>query len=725
MNRRPLCIAALVYIIVIGMTLLIDTLQIANMPLTLNESVAAGLVKDKEMVSISGKVYKQESKNDKLLLYLNETILYQNSSHIKANHIIVYTNQMTQIPNGYKVLVKGKVKKFQKASNLGQFNSYLYYKSLNIDFIVVTETISILENQDNFVTNTLYQLRNSLANNFDLITKEDTQSATFKAMLLGDASEFTGDLKDLYQKGGILHIVCISGTHIGIVGMFLFALLRKCGVDFRLSCLLCIVVVILYGIMTGFGVSAYRAVIMFAIGMLAKVLGRTYDLLSALALAAILILIENPYYILNLGFLLSFGAILGIGVVSPVISKGFDVKSKIAGDFLTSVSVTFVTLPILLYFYYEFPIYSILLNLIVIPISSIVLASGILGLFCAEFSISLGTFMLGIGSYILKLYELLCKVSLKLPYSSLIIGKPSVIQILIYYGILFGVLYGLKKWKQKYLTVLFLIMIAVVTIRLPQGFWVTFLDVGQGEGIVIHTTNHTTYMVDGGSSNVNEVGKYRILPFLKAKGIRKLDYSILTHPDGDHTSGIIELIKSGYPIDTLVLPEIGIKDEAYMELEQLAVDAGIQLLYLHKGSIIKDGQLQMECLHPYKEYLPKSQNDYSVVLSLRYESLNMLLTGDLETKGENEVMKLLKEDYDILKVAHHGSKNSTSSAFLRKLQAEYAIISCGENNRYGHPHEELLERLNDNDMHIMTTKEDGAITIEVKNKTISYSLYGK
>lgn len=725
MNRRPLCIAALVYILIIGTTLLIDTLQIANMPLTLKESVAAGLVKDKEMVYVSGKVYKQEIKNEKLLLYLNETILYQNSSQIKANHIIVYTNQFTQIPNGYIILAKGKAKKYQKASNLGQFNSYLYYKSLNIDFSVVTENITILEKKENLITNTLYNLRNSLGNKFDSITKKDTENATFKAMLLGDSSEFTGDIKDLYQKGGILHIVCISGTHIGIVGMFLFVLLRKCGIDFRLSCLLCIVIVIFYGIMTGFGVSAYRAVIMFTIGMLAKIIGRTYDLLSALALASILILIENPYFIMNLGFLLSFGAVLGIGVVAPVINNVFKVKSSMAKNFLTSISVTFVTLPILLYFYYEFPLYSIFLNLIVIPISSIVLVSGIVGCLCAEISVFLGSFMLGIGSYILKLYEFLCRFSLKLPFSSVIIGKPSVLQIILYYGILFIIIYSLKKWRQKYLSFLFLVMIAVITIRLPQGFWITFLDVGQGEGIVIHAPNNTTYMIDGGSSNVNEVGKYRILPFLKAKGIKKLDYSILTHPDVDHTSGIIELIKSGYRIDCLVLPEIGIDDDAYKELEQLALDAKIQLLYLHKGSIVRDGQLQMKCLHPYKEYIPKSQNDYSIVLSLQYNSLTMLLTGDLEAKGEKEVMELLKTDYDILKVAHHGSKNSTSRAFLKKLGAEYAIISCGENNRYGHPHEELLERLKDNDMRILTTKEEGAITIKAKNNTIWYSLYGK
>lgn len=725
MSKRPLCIAALVYIIVICIVLLIDSLQIAKMPLTFQESVAAGLVKDKNTVSISGNVYKQEIKNEKLLIYLNHTTLHQSSSNIKANHIIVYADQNTQIPNGYKILVKGKVRKFQKASNLGQFNSYLYYKSLNIDFSVVADYITIQDNQDNIITNTLYKIRNSLGYNFDLITKSDTENATFKAMVLGDSSEFAGDIKDLYQKGGILHIICISGSHIEIIGMFLFLLLRKGGLEFKLSCISCIGVVICYGIMTGFGVSAYRAVIMFTIAMIARILGRTYDIVSSLSLAAILILMDNPYFIINLGFLLSFGAVLGIGVVAPIINQAFDIKSKIVTDFLTSVSVSIVTLPILVYSYYEFPIYSIFLNLIVIPVSSIVLVSGILGCICAEISIALGGFMIGIGSYILKLYEVLCRFSLDLPYSSFVIGKPHIMQIVIYYLILIIMLYGIKKWNQKYLSALFLVMIVIITFQLPQGFWMTFLDVGQGEGIVIHTKDNTTYMIDGGSSSVNEVGKYRILPFLKAKGIRKLDYSILTHPDGDHTSGVIELIESGYTIDNLVLPEIGIEDEAYKELEQLAAEAGINVLYLHKGNILKDGELIMECLHPYKEYVFKSQNDYSIVLSLQYEGLNMLLTGDLEAKGEKEVEKLLKEDYDILKVAHHGSKNSTSKEFLDLVRAEYAIISCGENNSYGHPHEELLERLNNSNMNILTTKDEGAITIEVKNKSMWYYLYGK
>lgn len=723
MSKRPLCVSALVYILAIILLLSIDTLGIAKMPLTFRESAAASKVEDRSKINISGRVYKQEIKNEKIVLYLNHTTLYQNSSNIKANNIIVYADLNTQIPNGYTILVTGKARKFQKSSNLGQFNSYLYYKSLNIDFSITAEEIIVQKKNENKITNTLHRIRSGLSYNFDKITKADTENATFKAMVLGDSSEFTGDIKDLYQKGGILHIICISGSHIEIIGMFLFQFLRRCKLNFKMSCGVCIFIVICYGVMTGFGVSAYRAVIMFTIAMTAKMLGRTYDILSSLALASILILIDNPFYIINLGFLLSFGAVLGIGAVSPILSQVFEIKSKIAKDFLSSLSVSFVTLPIILYFYFEFPIYSTFLNLIVIPISSFVLVSGILGCLCAQISMALGGFMLGMGSYILKLYEVLCRISLDLPYSSLIIGKPKLFQIISYYVLFIIMLYGLKKWNKKRLTFLFLVMLMVITIRMPQGFWVTFLDVGQGDGIVIHSENDTTYMIDGGSSSVSEVGKYRILPFLKAKGIKKLDYGVLTHPDEDHVSGLIELINAEFPIDNLILPEIGIEDEAYSELERLAKESGIPVLYFKKGSIIKEGELEITCLHPYKEYIPESRNDYSTVLSLKFGELDILFTGDLETKGEKEVTNLLKEDYDILKVSHHGSKNSTSMEFLNKVKAEYAIISCGENNRYGHPHEELLERLTDTNMHILTTKDEGAITIEVRGHLLWYSGY--
>jgi competence protein ComEC len=247
--------------------------------------------------------------------------------------------------------------------------------------------------------------------------------------------------------------------------------------------------------------------------------------------------------------------------------------------------------------------------------------------------------------------------------------------------------------------------------------------VGQGDGIVIHSVDGTNYMIDGGSTDIQNVGKYRILPYLKSKGINKLDYCIITHPDEDHKSGLIEIINSDYEIDNLIMPDTGMDDDAYLQLEQLAIENGIHVIYFSKGDKLTEGKLELECLHPYEEYVPESRNDYSTVLSLRFDELDLLLTGDIEEKGEKEITKLITKDYDILKVSHHGSKYSTSIEFLDKVNAEYAIISCGENNPYGHPHQELIQRLEDKEMEVMITKDSGAITIKVRGNQMEYKKF--
>lgn len=723
MSKRPLCIGALVYVLVIACLLLIDTLGLASLPLTTKESMAASLINNNESISVTGKVYKQEEKNEQLLLYIKHVYLKQGSKKVKANNVIIYTNHSKAISIGNQIEVIGKSKKFQKPSNLGQFNSYLYYKSQNIDFGIQAMKLEIIDTKYSFIQNTLSSFARQLGSNFDDITKNISESGTFKAMVLGDKSDFTADIKELYQKGGILHAFCVSGLHIGIIGMFLFHILRKCGLGYKTAGSIGIVIVICYANMTGFGVSACRAMIMFIVAMLARMLGRTYDILSAVALAAILVLMENPLYLVNTGFLLSFGAMLGIGAVTPILIKTIPYKSGIIKAFLSSLGVTVVTLPIILSSYYEFPTYSILLNLVVLPIMSYVLLSGILGCLCAEFSVSLGSFMIGMGSYILRLYEALCNIAKKLPFSTIVIGKPLIVQIVIYYVLLIMMLYLLQRKEKKRYLLIVIFMIGILTYRMPNEFTVTFLDVGQGDGIVIQSVDGTNYMIDGGSTDVRNVGKYRILPYLKSNGIKKLDYCILTHPDEDHKSGLIEIINSDYKIDNLILPDIGMKDDAFTELEQLAKESGIHVFYFSKGNKLTKGGLELECLHPYKEYGPESRNDYSTVLSLRYGELDMLLTGDIETKGEKEITEIITKDYDILKVAHHGSKNSTSKEFLDKINAEYAIISCGENNRYGHPHQELLQRLEASKMEVMITKDVGAITIKVKGKELEYSGY--
>jgi competence protein ComEC len=225
------------------------------------------------------------------------------------------------------------------------------------------------------------------------------------------------------------------------------------------------------------------------------------------------------------------------------------------------------------------------------------------------------------------------------------------------------------------------------------------------------------------------VGKYRILPFLKYKGADEIEAVIVTHPDEDHINGVLELIErgeaEGIRIKNLVLPEIvhELKNTAYKELEWLAQREGVEVSYINSGEYIADNGITMQCLNPDREKVYEEANEYSVVLWLQCGSFQVLLTGDAEGIGEKELTENLKklqtgEGITVLKAAHHGSKYSTSTELLDILSPQLTVISCGENNRYGHPHRETLERLAAAGSPVLTTPDCGAITVEVGKSVV-------
>lgn len=248
----------------------------------------------------------------------------------------------------------------------------------------------------------------------------------------------------------------------------------------------------------------------------------------------------------------------------------------------------------------------------------------------------------------------------------------------------------------------------------------------------MESSEGTSFLIDGGSADVSKVGTYRIAPFLKSQGIRKLDYVIITHTDQDHINGLTELLSEElFPVRCLVLPKLRIKDEAYLNLELLAAKKGIPVRYIKAGDYIVEGSLKISCLHPSLDDISITSNAGSTVLSVTFGEFDMLLTGDLEGEGEKLLIQRLKDksfykewgvnpaiDYDVLKVAHHGSKYSTSEELLNLICPEYSLISCGENNLYGHPHEELLDRLKGTESNIKITYEYGAIALKTDGKKL-------
>ena len=266
-------------------------------------------------------------------------------------------------------------------------------------------------------------------------------------------------------------------------------------------------------------------------------------------------------------------------------------------------------------------------------------------------------------------------------------------------------------------------VLLVLLVYHPKGHaQITMLDVGQGDGIYVQGPNGGTYFIDGGSSDVEQLGKYRIEPYLKSQGVGKLDYVFISHGDADHYSGIEEMLARqsvGVQINTLVLPCNFRQDEVLIDLAKLAQSVGTKVITMKEGDKLREGDLTISCLQPALEE-SLSGNAGSMVLEIFYHQFDMLCTGDVEAEGEELLIQKRKgKDYDVLKVAHHGSKNSTSEEFLECIHADLALISAGKDNRYGHPHEETINRLQNAGCRIYETEKMGAITLKIKGNSLT------
>ncbi len=656
---------------------------------------------------------------------------------------------------GDYIELEGSIKRFSYTRNDGEFDRKAYYNSLGIRYQVYGCKISQYNKVSGFQAyiNTYKSMFDEV---YDTVSDEK-EAGILKAVVLGDKDCIDDDVYELYQKNGIAHILAISGLHISFIGVAIYKLFKRILSGYIVPFMSAMTVLLLYTFMTGNGVSAKRAVVMCIVSMGADVLGRTYDVLSALSMSAVLIVVENVFIIYNTAFLLSFGAVIGIAVVYPAFKIMFtdpidkkadrvDRKRQIAkrsvlkgiaalvGNLGGSISVSLVTLPIIMSQYYEVPVYSVFLNLLVIPVMSLLLICAILVALIGLFSIPVATFFMGTVHYILKFYTTLCVVTENMPGSIYVTGKPQLMDCIVYYVLLgvFVMLVTLKRQRGKkeaggYRWIYSGIICVAIIILLPiqkRELCIRMLDVGQGECIYVQY-NNKTFLFDGGSSDVYNVGRYRIYPCLRSNGVTCIDYIFVSHADTDHISGILELIDmqdSTFTIKNLVLPDIKDKEsqEKYVKIVNLAKANGISVICVSTQDtyITADEGLKISCLHPYRDYNYVDSNDYSAVFRMEYGAFSMLITGDV---GENAELSILEKNeklnVDVLKVAHHGSKYSSCEEFISRTTPDIAIISCGEDNSYGHPHNETMARFQNYGTKIYITKECGQITLFVDDES--------
>lgn len=704
-------------------------------------------------VFVEGVIEKKYAEEDNICLILQQCSVmgYQEQkSEVAGGCQITLEQEGTQIfPEtfvGNKVKVYGKFSVYKEATNEGQFQAFEYYSGKGIYASVKALRLEILDETYSVIGHQMFVLKQKMRKTLlSLYPKE--KAGVLTAMLLGDKDLLDMQVKELYQKNGISHILAISGLHISMLCMGLFRLLGRIGSSIKVSSFVTVGFLILYICYTGGSTSSLRAGIMCIVLLGGKLLRRSYDLLSSLALAAILVTAVRPTQVTSAGFLLSFGAVLGVAIASAIKETLVERKNTWWSFVLFSGMIQLVTTPILVWFYYELSPYSILLNFIVLPLVSFVLGGGIVSVLLGLFIPFLAKLPAG-GTYILlSFYEWLGEQAQKFPYAFVLVGRPNLWQVVLYYVILLFVVWKVvfvKKKEENYMDgICFCIGIAVAVscLFLPRSYEteIVFLDVSQGDAMFLQTESGKTLLFDCGSSDVSKVGMYRLTPMLKQRGIPLLDIVSVSHMDSDHVNGVKQILeempiyqgerhfKRNYEgkigIKVLILPSVLEPSEDYLALVALAKEKNVKVVFIEAGDILyKENGILIECLFPSNAI--QSENNTSLVYLLQMNDLVVWMMGDAGVVVEQEIVEKigamtaeqLQEKFCILKVGHHGSKTSSGNEFIQAVQPDVSIISCGYQNSYGHPHIQVLEVLEEIKSQIWRTDLQGAIHIKKKER---------
>lgn len=520
----------------------------------------------------------------KMLLKISGRNLKKSLFHIKGKD---------EVSLGDRIKYKGKIKKMEKAKNPGSFDRQQYYQNEGYFGIVEVNRIQIL-NQTVFqklkymIPNQLFTIRNKIKEGYKKILGE-TVAGTLSAMVLGDRTELDTEIKELYADNAISHLLAISGLHISLVGMLLYQFFKKINLSFQMSLILPIFFLFLYGGFTGFSISTTRAVLMMTLFFLSYLLGRSYDLPTALSFSSIFILFTNHRLLYQASFQLSFLAVIGIfyavrqaEIIFMSEEKGVEGiewgKRFVKASILSTITLNLVLLPVLLWHYFEISLNGILLNVVVIPLMSIIVIMGLLGGITTFLSLLISTFLLGSANYLLKFYTFICHIADQNPWNKFIMGRPSLLQIFIYYVILCTLLGVLEKerrveqllmlkgkWKKaerkrrnrlkKYaLVVIFSFAIWILNIR-EKEVEIYKLDVGRGQCEVISSGEEGCYVLNCGSTSIKNIGKTILIPFIKYHGWGRIRGFFITDMKEEYSSGILEVLeKKEIKIDKIILP---------------------------------------------------------------------------------------------------------------------------------------------------------------------------
>lgn len=565
-----------------------------------------------------------------------------------------------------------------------------------------------------------------------LLPKE--QLGILLGMMIGDTSYISEEIKLAFQNSGITHLLAVSGsnvTYVILVTKFLFQ--KIVGKSFSNG--ITIFMIILFVLISGASPSVVRAGLMAILLILSEILARAPNIYSTVATTAFIILLFNPFILCDVGFILSFGGTLGILFFNQVIQEKINqtfpslIDKPILKSFVDMLSVTLAAqiflVPIMCFYFNQISFISIITNLIVGPFTGIITVLGITMYFLGNIYFPIAQILSYSMYYLISFLIFISNLCSNVPYGNILVSTPSILEIILYYFVLYQVFSKKENRSKKHtayikiLIILLSIIEAFVLILPASDLKLNMIDVGQGDSILIQTIHGKNILVDGGGSENSDydVGEKVLVPYLLDQTNGVIDCMIISHFHEDHVEGCISVLEK-LKVKQII---IGIQPKMtnlYQEVLKIAKEKQIPIITLVTGDCFSIDGLVIEVLYPNKNLeILEDLNNNSVVLKMTYGEVSILISGDIEKEAEEKILDK-NIDVDILKVAHHGSKTSSINEFLERVRPKLALISVGEDNKFGHPNDEVLKRLEDKNIKIFRTDEMGEIILKINKNGI-------
>lgn len=646
--------------------------------------------------------------------------VYSYQAEIDNKKFILYIpKDVEKLEYGSIIKINAQYTEATRDRNYGGFNYKAYLRTKKIYGIFNVEDVEIVKNgSDNIIIKLRKYIKSKLR---EKLKKENSELAI--SLIVGDRSHISSKVEDNFKKANLMHMLAISGAHFSYVILIATFISNRLQHK-RLGQLIQIIAIIFFMNLTGNTASVVRAGIMSILLIGSSICKRQNDSLNNIAISAIIQIINNPYIIFDSGFMLSYSGVLGIILFYKKISEHIHFKS-----IALTISANIFIIPIMIYNFHTISGSFIISN---------ICASWLLGIIIILEFISLCIpikLLYMILDLLIMMLRKIAEICANISFAQMYVPRYAIFFVIVIYILIFCRKLKCKKYVYSFLTIgVSILLIVNFTDVYQDRMRINFIDVGQGDSCLIRYKG-TNIMIDsGGSLSKNkdgksyDIGENVLNNYLLNRGITRLDYIMASHFDEDHSQGFIFLLKN-MKVKNVIISEQYKTSSIYEQFKQICKKQNIQIIYVKSGDEIRIKDLAFKILHPKSKENQISENplnNNAIVCMVKYKNRRILFTGDIEKVAENEMVKEYTNGLkaDILKVGHHGSKTSTTKEFLDLINPSVALIGVGQNNKFGHPNEDVIKRLEEKNIQIYRTDEMGEISVIIdKNGKIKINTH--